>query len=328
MELKRALITGITGQDGSYLSELLLSKNYEVHGMVRRSSLINTSRIDHLYNAKEYEGRFFLHHGDMGDSGSLGRLISTIKPHEIYNLAAQSHVRVSFEQAEYTVNVTGLGAIRLFEAVRDWHPEARVYQASSSEMFGASPPPQSETTPFKPRSPYAYAKVMAHNAAINHREAYGQFIACGILFNHESPRRGETFVTRKITKAVARIRSGKQKDLVLGNLTAKRDWGFAGDYVRAMWLMLQQPKADDYVIATGRQHTVMEFAERAFAQAGLRWSDHVKTDPRYLRPTEVDSLCGNPDKAMTELGWKPEYDFDHLVLIMVREDVEAEYARG
>lgn len=325
--MKKALITGITGQDGSYLSELLLSKGYEVHGIIRRSSTFNTDRIDHVYRDRhDKEARLFLHYGDLSDSSGLRKILEQVRPDEVYNLGAQSHVKVSFEQPEYTADVVGLGTLRLLEAVRDYvertkHP-VRTYQASSSEMYGSTPPPQSEQTPFHPRSPYAVSKVAAHYYAVNYREAYSLFISSGILFNHESPRRGETFVTRKITRAVGRIKSGLQEKLYLGNLEAKRDWGFAGDYVEAMWLMLQQPAPGDYVVATGEAHSVKEFVELAFGRAGLDWRKHVEIDPRYLRPSEVDNLQGDPSKARRELGWQPRVSFQELVEMMVDSDLE------
>ncbi|MFL5580702.1 MAG: GDP-mannose 4,6-dehydratase, partial [Gemmatimonadaceae bacterium] len=291
--MRRALITGITGQDGSYLAELLLSKGYEVHGIVRRASTFNTERIDHLYQDPHEPGtRLFLHYGDLADSSALRRILEAVQPDEVYHLGAQSHVRVSFDEPEYTADVVGVGSLRLFEAARDVQQRTgrafRIYQAGSSEMFGAASPPQSEGTAFHPRSPYAVSKVAAHWYAINYRESYGLFISNGILFNHESPRRGIPFVTRKITRTAARIRHGLEKKLYLGNLDAKRDWGFAGDYVEAMWLMLQQDKPDDYVVATGEAHSVREFVELAFGHAGLDWERHVATDPRYYRPAEVD----------------------------------------
>ena len=325
--MKRALITGITGQDGSYLAELLLAKGYEVHGVVRRASTFNTDRIDHLYeDPHEHGARFFLHYGDLTDGTAMRRILEQIQPDELYNLAAQSHVRVSFDEPEYTGDVVGLGTLRLLECLRDWMNHSskpvRFYQAGSSEMYGATPPPQNETTPFYPRSPYAVGKLAAHWYAVNYREAYGLFISNGILFNHESPRRGETFVTRKITRAVGRIRYGLQDKLYLGNLEARRDWGFAGDYVEAMWLMLQQDRPDDYVIATGESHSVAEFVERAFEYAGLDWKQYVEIDSRYFRPTEVDYLRGDSTKAQKELGWKPKVDFDTLVRMMVDADSE------
>ncbi len=327
MERKRALITGITGQDGSYLAELLLDKGYEVHGIIRRASTFNTDRIDHLYkDPHDPDARLFLHYGDLTDGTGLRRILERVQPDEIYNLAAQSHVKVSFEQPEYTADVVATGTLRLLEALRDYMQvsgrEVRFYQAGSSEMFGAAPPPQSEKTPFYPRSPYAVAKVAAYWYAVNYREAYGMFIANGILFNHESPRRGETFVTRKITRAAGRIKLGLQKKLYLGNLDAKRDWGFAGDYVEAMWRMLQQPEPDDYVVATGESHSVREFLEEAFGLLGLDWRDYVEIDPRYFRPTEVDYLLGDPTKAKEKLGWEPRVSFKELVKMMVEHDLE------
>jgi GDPmannose 4,6-dehydratase len=324
--MPRALITGITGQDGSYLAELLLEKGYEVHGLIRRSSSFNTARIEHLYEDPHERGaHLFLHYADLSDGGTLRRLVHTVAPDEIYNLGAQSHVRVSFDEPEYTADVVGMGVLRLLEAVRDFEQskgrQIRVYQAGSSEMFGAAPAPQSESTPFYPRSPYAVSKVAAHWFGINYREAYRLFIANGILFNHESPRRGETFVTRKITRAIGRIKLGRQDKLFLGNLDAKRDWGFAGDYVEAMWRMLQAPVATEYVIATGETHTVREFVEKAFAHAGLDWEQYVAYDPRYDRPTEVDVLLGDPSKARRELGWECKVTFDALVTMMVESDM-------
>jgi GDPmannose 4,6-dehydratase len=324
---KRALITGITGQDGAYLSELLLGKGYEVHGLMRRASLFNTDRIDHLYHDPHVRGEdLTLHYGDLADGTALRRVLETVEPDEVYNLGAQSHVRVSFDVPEYTADVVALGTLRLLEALRDHCAKGgrtvRYYQAGSSEMFGASPPPQSERTPFYPRSPYAVSKVAAHWYAVNYREAYGLFIANGILFNHESPRRGETFVTRKITRAVGRIAEGLQDKLFLGNMDARRDWGFAGDYVEAMWLMLQQDKPDDYVVATGESHSVQDFVELAFSQVGLDWHRHVELDERYLRPTEVDALHGDPTKAQARLGWRPRVGFAELVRMMVECDVD------
>jgi len=323
----RALITGITGQDGSYLTEFLLAKGYEVHGLMRRASLFNTDRIDHLYHDPHLAGpRLTLHYGDLTDGTGLRRVLETVNPDEVYNLGAQSHVKVSFDIPEYTAEVVAVGTLRLVEAVRDHVMHGgrpvRYYQAGSSEMFGAAPPPQSERTPFYPRSPYGVSKVAAHWFAVNYREAHGLFICNGILFNHESPRRGETFVTRKITRAVGRITQGLQDKLYLGNLEAKRDWGFTGDYVEAMWLMLQQPNPDDYVIATGKAHRVRDVVEVAFAEAGLDWGRHVEVDPRYLRPTEVDALCGDPSKARDVLGWKPRVGFAELVKMMVEHDIE------
>ncbi|MEQ8603738.1 MAG: GDP-mannose 4,6-dehydratase [Marivibrio sp.] len=325
--MKRALITGITGQDGSYLAELLLGKGYEVHGIVRRASTFNTERIDHIYQDPHETGaRLKLHYGDLADGTGLRRLLEHVKPDEVYNLGAQSHVRVSFDQPEYTADVVGTGTLRLLEAVRDYinntGNQVRVYQAGSSEMYGAAPAPQSEATPFYPRSPYAVGKVAAYWFGVNYREAYGIYLANGILFNHESPRRGETFVTRKITQAVGRIKMGLQEKLFLGNLDAKRDWGFAGDYVEAMWLMLQQESPDDYVVATGETHSVREFLEAAFGEAGLDYKDFVEFDPRYLRPTEVDLLLGDPSKARAALGWAPKVGFAELVTMMVAHDLE------
>ncbi len=317
---KRALITGITGQDGSYLAEFLLAKGYAVHGVMRRSSTFPTARIDHLYDQLK------LHYGDVADGTAMSRIVRDVAPHEVYHLAAQSHVRVSFDQPVYTADATGIGALRMLEAIRDYEDatgnRCRYYQASSSEMFGSTPPPQGEATPFHPRSPYGCAKVYAHWITANYRESYGLHASCGILFNHESPRRGETFVTRKITRAVGRIKAGLQSTLHLGNLDARRDWGFAGDYVRAMWLMLQQETPGDYVVATGQAHTVREFCERAFAHAGLDYEDFVVIDPRYYRPAEVDFLLGDPDKARSDLLWWPAVDFDGLVRMMVDSDVE------
>lgn len=322
--LKRALITGITGQDGSYLTELLLRKGYEVYGLIRRSSSFNTARVDHLYQDPHEENvRLKLVYGDLNDASSLNHVIKTVKPGEIYNLGAQSHVKVSFEIPEYTAETVGLGTTRLLEAIRDSGIETKFYQASSSEMYGNTMQrPQNEKTPFYPRSPYAAAKVFAYWMTVNYREAYGMFACNGILFNHESPRRGETFVTRKITMAVARIKHGAQKKLYLGNLDAKRDWGFAGDYVQAMWLMLQQPKPDDYVIATGQTHSVREFLQEAFGYAGLDWQKHVVIDKRYLRPTEVDCLLGDNAKARAKLKWKPKVNFRQLVRMMVDSDMK------
>jgi GDPmannose 4,6-dehydratase len=322
--VKKALITGITGQDGSYLAELLLEKGYQVHGIIRRSSSFNTGRIDHVYQDPHVpDARLFLHYGDLNDSSSLNLLLKRLRPDEIYNLGAQSHVKVSFDVPEYTGEVTGLGAVRLLEAIRELGlTGARVYQASSSEMFGASPPPQDETTPFRPRSPYGCAKVYAHWIGVNYREAYGLHVSNGILFNHESPRRGETFVTRKVTRAASRIKLGLQQKLYLGNLEARRDWGHAKDYVEAMWLMLQQPEPDDYVIATGASHTVRELCEAAFGQVGLDYRDFVEKDPRYHRPTEVDDLRGDASKARQRLGWSPRTTFRELVRLMMDSDLE------
>jgi GDPmannose 4,6-dehydratase len=323
---KKALITGITGQDGSYLAELLLDKGYEVHGIIRRSSSFNTGRIDHIFQDPHHKGaRLFLHYGDVCDATGINRLLRKVRPAEIYHLAAQSHVRVSFDTPEYTADITGLGTIRLLDAIVDTGIRTKFYQASSSEMFGkAAERPQRETTPFYPRSPYAVSKVFAYWTTVNYREAYGIFACNGILFNHESPRRGETFVTRKITRALARIVAGRQKHLYLGNLEAKRDWGFAGDYVRAMWLMLQAKKPADYVVATGETHSVREFLDEAFGAVGLRWKPYVRFDPRYLRPTEVDFLLGDASKARRALGWKPTVGFRELVRMMVREDLKLE----
>jgi len=347
--MKRALITGITGQDGSYLAEFLLSKGYEVHGIIRRSSTFNTQRIEHIYvDPHDPNAKLFLHYGDLSDPGILTEIIWNVKPDEIYNLGAQSHVKVSFDMPEYTGNITGLGTTRILEAIRRSGVKTKFYQASSSEMFGASPPPQNEKTPFYPRSPYAVAKVYAYFITINYREAYELFACNGILFNHESPRRGETFVTRKITRAIANILSGKQKVLYLGNLNAKRDWGYAPEYIRAMWLMLQQENPDDYVIGTGESHSVREFVERAFEYAGIeiewkgnganergivksvesKWEDIIKpgdmiieVDPKYFRPTEVESLCADITKAKRKLGWEPIVKFSDLVKIMVDYDM-------
>jgi GDPmannose 4,6-dehydratase len=320
--MSRALITGITGQDGSYLAEFLLSKGYEVHGLKRRSSSFNTERVDQCYqDPHKPDARFFLHYADLSDASSLAWLLSELKPDEIYNLGAQSHVRVSFDIPEYTADVVGLGALRILEAVRRTSISCRFYQASSSEMFGSTPPPQNEACPFHPRSPYACAKVLAHHTTVNYRESYGLHASCGILFNHESPRRGETFVTRKITRAVAHISMGLQGKLYLGNLSSRRDWGYAPDYVRAMWLMLQQEKPDDYVVGTGETHSVQDFVELAFSIAGLDWKDHVVIDPRYFRPAEVNSLQADCRKARTVLGWEPSITFRDLVGMMVEADI-------
>lgn len=321
-----ALITGITGQDGSYLAEWLLAKGYDVYGIIRRSSSFNTARIDGIYQDPHIaDAKLHLVYGDLNDASSLNKVLRTVRPDEIYNLGAQSHVRVSFDVPEYTAEVTGLGTVRLLEAIRESGLRPKFYQASSSEMFGkVREVPQRETTPFYPRSPYGAAKVYAHWITVNYREAYGLFACNGILFNHESPRRGETFVTRKITKAAARIKLGLQQDLFLGNLDAKRDWGYAGDYVEAMWLMLQQEQPDDYVVATGETHTVREFLDVAFGHVGLDWRRHVKIDPRYYRPTEVDLLIGDSAKAQRQLGWKPTVDFHRLAVMMVEADLEAE----
>jgi GDPmannose 4,6-dehydratase len=327
--MKKALISGITGQDGSFLAELLLAKGYEVHGVVRRASTFNTGRLDAIYaDPHERGARLFLHYGDVTDGAGFRHILDKAQPEEIYNLAAQSHVRVSFDQAEYTADVVGTGTLRLLEAIRDYAgsgKKIRMYQAGSSEMFGAAKPPQNESTPFYPRSPYAVSKVAAHWYAVNYREAYGLHITNGILFNHESPRRGETFVTRKITRALARIQLGLQEKLYLGNLDAKRDWGYAGDYVEAMWVMLQQETPDDYVIATGESHSVREFLDLAAAHCGMDWKKHVETDPRYLRPTEVDFLLGDASKAKTRLGWKARVTFEELVRMMM--DADRELAR-
>ena len=319
----KALITGITGQDGSYLAELLLSKGYEVWGLIRRSSSFNTGRIDHLYLDPHEQPRLRLVYGDMTDGNNLSALINDIRPDEVYNLAAQSHVRVSFDQPIYSVNVAALGTLRLLEAVRSSGLPIRFYQASSSEMYGkVAETPQTEKTPFHPRSPYACAKVYGFHQTVNHREAYGLFACNGILFNHESPRRGQTFVTRKITRAAARIKCGLQDKLYLGNLEAKRDWGFAGDYVEAMWLILQQDKADDYVVATGETHSVREFLDEVFGYLGLDWHDHVKIDPRYFRPSEVDVLLGDATKAKQRLNWKPRVGFNDLARMMADADLK------
>jgi len=325
---KRAFVTGITGQDGSYLAELLLDKGYEVHGLVRRSSTFGTQRIEHLYrDIHEVERPLVLHHGDMADGNGLARLIREIRPDEVYNLAAQSHVRVSFDQPTYTADVTAVGVLRLLEAIRDFQDavgcQIRFYQASSSEMFGkVAETPQRETTPFHPRSPYGVAKLYAHWITVNYRESYGLHASCGILFNHESPRRGETFVTRKITRAATRIKLGLQSKLYLGNLDARRDWGFAGDYVEAMWLMLQQDTPDDYVVATDATFSVREFCEQAFGRLDLDYRDFVAIDPRYFRPAEVDLLLGCADKARTRLGWCPRVSFPELVSLMVDADMD------
>jgi len=323
--MKKALITGITGQDGSHLADLLLEKGYEVHGIIRRASTFNTSRIDHLYTDPHVHGvRLFLHYGDLSDALNLTRLIDRVGPDEIYHLGAQSHVRVSFDIPENTGDVTGLGTIRILEAIREADVQARFYQASSSEMFGkVQAVPQTETTPFWPRSPYAVAKVYAYWATVNYRESYGMHASNGILFNHEGPRRGETFVTRKITRAVAAIKKGKQKELYLGNLDAKRDWGYAPEFVEGMWRMLQQPESDDYVLATNETHSVKEFVIEAFAHVGLDWEKHVKYDARYERPAEVELLIGDPAKAKAKLGWEPKTKFKDLVKIMVDADLAA-----
>jgi GDPmannose 4,6-dehydratase len=326
---KRALITGITGQDGSYLSELLLEQGYEVHGIIRRTSTFNTDRIDHIYQDPHQEdAKLFLHYGDLTDGTTLRRILEEVQPLEVYNLGAQSHVRVSFDSPEYTADTVGMGALRLLEAVRDYQSrtgkEVRFYQAGSSEMFGkVLEVPQSETTPFYPRSPYACAKAFAHWQTVNYRESYGLYACNGILFNHESPRRGETFVTRKITRAVARIMAGSQSCLYMGNLDARRDWGYAKDYVKAMWLMLQQETPDDYVVATGETHSVEEFLDIAFGYVNLDWHRYVKFDERYLRPAEVDLLVGNADKTKQQLNWEPSVTFEELVKLMVDADLRA-----
>ena len=322
---RRALITGVTGQDGSYLAELLLAKGYEVHGLRRRSSTFGTERIEHLIFGDN--PKLHLHYGDLADGNGLMRLLREIEPHEVYNLAAQSHVRVSFDQPTYTADVTAVGTLRLLEAIRDVQDDTgcqiRFYQASSSEMFGkVVETPQKETTPFYPRSPYGVAKVYSHWITINYRESYDLHASCGILFNHESPRRGETFVTRKITRAATRIKLGLQEKLYLGNLDAKRDWGFAGDYVEAMWLMLQQENPDDYVVATNELYSVRDFCEKTFSQVGLNYEDHVEIDPRYYRPAEVELLLGDSTKACEQLGWKPQTSFEELVEMMVKNDLE------
>ena len=320
---KRALITGITGQDGSYLAELLLSKGYEVHGIIRRASTFNTGRLDHLYtDPHQSSARLMLHYGDLSDASGISRLLAKVEPHEIYNLAAQSHVRVSFDCPEYTTDITATGAVRILEAIRETGMKPRFYQASSSEMYGlVQAVPQSETTPFYPRSPYACAKLYAHWVTVNYRESYGLHASSGILFNHESPRRGETFVTRKITRAVAHILLGLQDKLYLGNLDSKRDWGYAKEYVEAMWLMLQQDQPDDYVIATNETHSVKEFLEVAFAHVGLDWKKYVEIDAKYFRPAEVDLLIGDYSKAKKKLGWEPKTKFEALTKLMVDEDV-------
>jgi GDPmannose 4,6-dehydratase len=321
--MPKALITGITGQDGSYLAEFLLSKGYEVHGLIRRASTFNTGRLGHIYLDPHIpDARMFLHYGDLSDSGQLTNLIYNVQPDEIYHLGAQSHVRVSFDIPEYTGDITGIGTIRILEALRRSGVKARYYQASSSEMFGASLPPQNETTPFYPRSPYGAAKVYSYWMAVNYREGYGMFASNGILFNHESPRRGETFVTRKITRAVAAIMAGRQKDLYLGNLAARRDWGFAYEYVQAMWRILQHERGDDFVVGTGQSNSVRDFVEEAFSYAGLDWKEHVKIDPKYFRPTEVENLFADASRAKKLLGWEPKIAFKELVRIMVDADME------
>jgi GDPmannose 4,6-dehydratase len=325
--MKRAFITGITGQDGSYLAELLLGKGYEVHGMVRRASTFTTARLEHLYTDPHVAGaRFFLHYGDLIDGSRLVALLQQIQPDEVYHLGAQSHVRVSFDEPDFTGDVTGIGTTRLLEAIRIIGLDCRLYQASSSEMFGSMPPPQNEMTPFAPRSPYGAAKAYGYWMARNYREAYGIFAVNGILFNHESPRRGRTFVTRKITRAAARIKAGLDTELFLGNLDAVRDWGYAKEYVEAMWLMLQANEPDDFVIATGTAYSVRDFVEMAFAHAGLDWRQHVRLDERYLRPTEVDALIGDASKAADVLGWKPTVLAPELARLMVDADYEAALA--
>ena len=321
---RRALVTGITGQDGSFLAELLLSKGYEVHGIIRRSSSFNTQRIDHIYrDAHEVGNRLFLIHGDLADSSALNTILRQVQPDEIYNLGAQSHVRVSFDVPEYTADVTALGTIRILEAIKELGIKPRFYQASSSEMYGLTPEvPQCETTPFHPRSPYACAKVFAYHATVNYREAYNLFACNGVLFNHESERRGETFVTRKITRAATRIKMGLQEKLYLGNLDAKRDWGYARDYVEAMWLMMQADEPDDYVIATGETHSVREFVEEAFHCLDLEWQKYVEIDPWYYRPSEVDLLLGDATRARTKLGWEPKVKFKDLVRLMIEHDLK------
>lgn len=326
--MEKALITGITGQDGSYLAEILLEKGYEVHGIIRRASTFNTLRIEHLYNDPHVHGtRLFLHYGDLDDANTIRKLIYKIQPDEIYNLGAQSHVRVSFDVPEYTANVTGLGTLRILEAIKDYEEhmgkKVKFYQASSSEMFGAAPPPQNEDTKFYPRSPYGVAKVFAYHITRNFREAYGIFAVNGILFNHESPRRGETFVTRKITRGIARILAGLDKKVYLGNLNARRDWGYAPEYMEAAWLMMQQPEADDYVVGTGKTHSVRDFVEAAFGRAGVTdWQNYIDLDPRYYRPTEVEVLIADPRKAKEKLGWTAKTGFDELVRLMMDADLE------
>ena len=320
---KSALITGVTGQDGSYLAELLLSKGYEVHGLIRRASTFNTERLEQIYrDPHEPEVKFLMHYGDLSDSGSLVNLIRELNPDEIYHLGAQSHVKVSFDMPEYTSDATGMGTVRILEAIRASGVETRFYQASSSEMYGSAAPPQNEDTPFHPRSPYGVAKVFAYWMTVNYREANNMFACNGVLFNHESERRGETFVTRKITRAVARIKAGLQSKLYLGNLDAKRDWGYAPEYVEAMWLMLQQDQPDDYVIATGEAHSVREFVQLAFDHVGMDWEKYVEIDPRYFRPSEVDYLLGDPSKAKKQLGWEPKTTFADLTRLMVDADIQ------
>lgn len=325
--MKTALITGITGQDGSYLAEYLLKKGYKVHGIIRRASTFNTDRIDHIYHdPHDLDSGLNLHYGDLSDGTGLRRILEKVEPDEIYNLGAQSHVKVSFDQPEYTADIVATGTLRFLEAIRDYElgsgKNVRFYQAGSSEMYGATPPPQNESTPFHPRSPYAVGKVAAYWYGVNYRESYGMHIVNGILFNHESPRRGETFVTRKITRAVGRIKMGLQDKLYLGNLEAMRDWGYAGDYVEAMWLMLQQSEPDDYVVATGRSYSVREFLEEAFNQAEMGWQQYVEIDSRYFRPAEVDNLMGDAAKIKTKLGWHPTISFNELVTMMVDHDLE------
>jgi GDPmannose 4,6-dehydratase len=321
--MKKAFITGITGQDGSYLAELLLCKGYEVHGLIRRASTFNTDRIDHLYrDYHDPDARIYLYYGDLSVSGQLTDLLHAIRPDEIYHLGAQSHVRVSFDMPEYTGDVTGLGTLRLLEAIRKTGMKTKFYQASSSEMFGAAPPPQNEITPFQPQSPYAAAKVYAYHMVKNYRDAYKIFACNGILFNHESPRRGETFVTRKITRAATQIKLGLKNTLFLGNMEAKRDWGFAADFVEAMWLMMQQDEPEDYVIATGETHSVREFVEIVFGKLGLDYKRHVSIDPKYFRPTEVDILLGDATKAKKKLGWTPKVTFEQLIDMMIEADME------
>ena len=321
--VKKALITGITGQDGSYLAEFLLEKGYEVHGIIRRSSKISTDRIDHIYQDSHEKGvSLFLHYGDILHASSLIKILQKVQPDEVYHLAAQSHVRTSFDIPEYTLDVSGLGTLRILDAIKTMELDCKFYQAGSSEMFGNQPAPQNESTSFEPCSPYAISKVAAHHLTVNYREAYGIYACNGILFNHESPRRGETFLTRKVTRAVANIKLGKQKELFLGNLDAKRDWGYAKEYVEAMWMMLQQDQPDDYVIATGKTHLVSEFVEAAFAHAGLHWKEHVKIDSRYYRPVEVDELLGDPSNAKQQLGWESKTSFHDLVKIMVDADIQ------
>jgi GDPmannose 4,6-dehydratase len=321
--MQRALITGVTGQDGSYLAEFLLARGYEVHGLKRRSSTFNTERVDPIYIDPHERPNFFLHFADLSDASSLWRLLYDIRPDEVYNLAAQSHVRVSFDVPEYTCDITATGALRVLEAIRGTGVNARFYQASSSEMFGSAPPPQSELTPFHPRSPYACTKLFAHAITVNYRESYGIHASSGILFNHESPRRGETFVTRKIARAVANIQRGLQEKLYLGNLEARRDWGYAPEYVEAMWRMLQEPEPGDFVIGTGEMHSVQDFVEESFAFAGLDWHDYVVIDPRYFRPAEVDALQADPTRARRLLGWQPRTSFRQLVRLMVQSEIDA-----